>query len=205
MLFILIKLDKEIYKHVTYPGVKRDMYAISNYGNLMNIKTGKIKKQYNDKDGYLQSVMMLDSNKSIPIKIHRLVAWEFVEGYDEENKKIVVNHINSVRQENYYQNLEWCTVKENTIHGYENGNCKRGEDNYRSKYSQKLIEKICREIDRGLNNIEIMKKFKFNKKRDNISLYDLIRDTRRGKCWRFVSKKYNFMKEKGSTTRALCS
>ncbi len=93
-----------------------DNYAISNYGKLKNIKTGKILKPQLNKQGYLQYGICQNGIKKT-IRAHRLVALMFVENrfnYD------VVNHIDGNKINNVYTNLEWVTNSENTIHAQKN-------------------------------------------------------------------------------------
>ena len=185
-MFIIIQDEEEKFKTVTYPRVKDNMYLISNYGTVLNKNNGKVKKQHIDPDGYKRVVMMIKGNDRRAIPVHRLVAWEFVEGFSETNN--VVNHINSIRDFNYYKNLEWCDVSHNTIHGYEYGNGKRGEKSHRNKFPESLIISICELLEHGYSNAEIRAALNLNIKTHK----DLIKDIRRRKTWKHISKNYTF-------------
>lgn len=64
--------------------------------------------------GY-RRVCLVDKNKNKHNrKVHRLVAHKFVEGYSSTNN--FVNHIDEDILNNHYKNLEWCTLRQNTIH-----------------------------------------------------------------------------------------
>jgi hypothetical protein len=191
-MYIVIDRDDEIFKPVTYPTVKKDLYFISNYGTLINKNNNKIKKQHEDKDGYYKSIVMLINDSTYCIPIHRLVAWEFVTGYDENTKQTIVNHLDNNRKHNYYENLEWTTVKENTIYGYEHGNGKRGEKYYNNKHSEKLVREICLYLQQGLRNIEILNIYGYYSKKRSNGFYDLVRDLKRRKHWTHVSKDYKW-------------
>lgn len=110
-------------------------YEIGNDGSVYSLNynhTGERKQlsQYLDDDGY-PYVFMVVAGKRYKRIIHRMVAKCFVE--NPENKP-QVNHKNGIRNDNNYENLEWCTSKENTIHGYKvNGR--------RSTDKQRLLSK----------------------------------------------------------------
>lgn len=63
-------------------------------------------------------VSLGSKDKKVVIKPHMAVAFNFVDGY---KPGLVVNHKNCDKLCNYYENLEWVTVRENTIHAFEHG------------------------------------------------------------------------------------
>lgn len=94
-------------------------YNISNRGNIKNnVDTNALMKSDKGKSGY--ESIMLDNDKSGKrqrYRIHRLVAYTFVENDDPKNKT-VVNHLDGDKSNNYYKNLEWTTSAGNTIHAH---------------------------------------------------------------------------------------
>ena len=87
-----------------------DKYAVSNLGNVMNAKTGRILKPTLDRYGYYY-VCLSVNNKRQYKKIHRLVASAFI---DNPEGKQCIDHIDGNRTNNNAENLRWVTPKENT-------------------------------------------------------------------------------------------
>ena len=94
-----------------------DHYAISNYGNIKNVKSGNILTSVLNKQGYL-GYTFYQHGKKKSLRIHRLVALHFIP--NPENKPYV-NHKDGNKTNNHADNLEWCTVKENDNHARKNG------------------------------------------------------------------------------------
>ena len=126
-------LENEIWKDCKgYEG----LYQVSNKGRVKSLQrvrtnhtggvwiqeetilTGKI-----NQDGYRVVHLTQPKRKTKNEFVHRLVALVFVPNPD--NKK-EVNHINSIRTDNFIENLEWTTRKENITHASKEG--------HRSKY-----------------------------------------------------------------------
>ena len=84
-------------------------YQVSNFGNVKNIKTGKILKPGTCSGGYLMVGLMDDGERSFK-KIHKLVANAFLENL--ENKKCV-DHIDRCKTNNQLSNLRYATDSEN--------------------------------------------------------------------------------------------
>lgn len=95
-------------------------YMISDTGEIKSFHKspkGRTMSQSNDKDGY-KKVTLTKDGKEYTRRVHRLVAEAFIENPDGHP---VVNHINGKVDDNHVSNLEWTTVRKNTIHAYEIG------------------------------------------------------------------------------------
>lgn len=88
------------------------LYQVSDKGNVMRVKSGRVLKPLVDKGGYHRVVL----SKEGAVKnysVHRLVALTFLENPDLKEQ---VNHIDGVKSNNSLSNLEWNTRSENMIH-----------------------------------------------------------------------------------------
>ena len=119
-------------------------YEVSNLGKVRNIKSGRTLKPRLDKDGYLVHGLY-KNNKQNQLLLHRIIATAFI---DNPEEKPCVNHIDENKLNNDLSNLEWCTVRENAIHGTRT---KRVAE----KLSQKVIQLDLN--DNVLNEFESMK------------------------------------------------
>ncbi|ARF11235.1 HNH endonuclease [Klosneuvirus KNV1] len=106
--------DEEFKNLGIYENKDFTEYDISNNGNVYSYP----KKRYlalHDANGY-NSVSIVDKNsgKSYHILVHILVAHAFIPNDDES--KVLVNHIDENKKNNYYKNLEWKTPSGNVNH-----------------------------------------------------------------------------------------
>ena len=108
--------DDEIFKNIgNFDGHDFSKYEISNYGNLRSLYTNRMMSQNLSEGGYYISKLMdIKTNERIGISFHRLVAFKFVKGKSKERN--YVNHINEIKTDNYYKNLEWVSFRENIEH-----------------------------------------------------------------------------------------
>lgn len=99
-------------------------YEFSNYGRVKRIDTGYILKETlfnrhsmkHETDGYFITFLMNTTlKKRKRLKVHRIVAELFVLNHDPINKTSV-NHIDGIKNNNHYTNLEWVSVRENNRH-----------------------------------------------------------------------------------------
>ena len=110
----------ELWKNIEgYEG----KYQISNKGNVKSLFDNKgnerelIRKARIGNTGYYYVNLWLGC-KSKSKKIHRLVAEHFI---DNPDNKPCVNHKDGNKLNNTVENLEWCTLSENSKHAVEHG------------------------------------------------------------------------------------
>lgn len=109
-------MENEVWKPVVYRDIKPDMYEVSNLGNFRNSKTGHVMSPCPSEKGYMMLPFRCIGDRTRTLKIHRIVAWMFVPGYDELHNE--VNHKDGNKRDNSVTNLEWVTHDENIRHGY---------------------------------------------------------------------------------------
>lgn len=163
---------KELWKPLEeYRGIK-----VSSIGRVWKSSNKSRKERIltdfpKDRDGYCRcSVQRLDGSwTSQPV--HRLVAKAFLPNPDN---KAHVNHIDGNRANNFLENLEWVTPKENVYHSFKSGRrkeCKQVPkrtiltdfqveqiDKLRSIYTVKQIAKLFNIEYQTLKNIIHKKK-----------------------------------------------
>ena len=86
-----------------------EQYAISNYGEVINITTGIKKKQSTNENGYKKVDLYLNGKRK-SIFVHRLVGNAFI---DKINEKTLIDHKDCNKTNNRLDNLRWCNNSEN--------------------------------------------------------------------------------------------
>ena len=150
-------------------------YMVSNYGRVFSkeriiklcdgrirLHKGILLKPRKDKRGYLY--VGLYNNKKIKLKtVHRLVIEAFIP--NPENRP-ETNHKDGIKNNNFVNNLEWNTRRENAIHSYKNRLQipKQGENRYNAllKNSEVLEIKGLLKTN-NLTKAKIGKKFKVSR------------------------------------------
>lgn len=144
-------------------------YYITENGIVYNSKMNIIKSVPNKNNGYHQIVLQ---NKAAGVKpkcfyIHRLVAETYI---DNPNNFPEVNHINSIKTDNNFSNLEWCTRKYNLQHMAANKEFERIKFN-KINSDKKLVQF-------GINHYRIYKDINYVNKLWNCSSglsYEILR------------------------------
>tara|TARA_R110001632_G_scaffold40067_2_gene100164 strand:+ start:119 stop:586 length:468 start_codon:yes stop_codon:yes gene_type:complete len=85
-------------------------YKIFENGNVINTKSGRIKKSCITNDGYLR-ISLCKNGKCKHYLIHRLLGLAYIP--NPENKECI-DHINRDRLDNRLENLRWATRLENS-------------------------------------------------------------------------------------------
>lgn len=120
-----------------------DRIILKGNGHLNSCETlyaGKILSQQLG-NGYLHVNLCDRDHKSKVLKVHRLVAIAFI---PNPERKLYVNHIDNIRTNNNYNNLEWCTTSENGKHAVKVGVLKtgKGENANRAKINWETVNDI---------------------------------------------------------------
>ena len=124
-------------------------YDVSNQGRIRHgsrILSGSLHH-----DGYIFATI---HGKQVPL--HRLIATAFIPNPD---RKPEVNHKDGNKQNNFLENLEWVTRKENQAHAVRNGLQPKPAKTYTGKFTEDQRTEIKALWDSGVSKREIARKF----------------------------------------------
>ena len=94
-----------------------DRYLVSNFGNVFSIKKNTLMTPSSSIGYYIVKLSNGCVKTQKAKKVHRLVAEAFI---PNPNNLPCINHIDGNKLNNRVDNLEWCTVAQNTKHAYDN-------------------------------------------------------------------------------------
>ena len=107
-------------------------FEVSDKGNVKRVKKSNYKnggnttsnKKLTGTEGGYKYVSLWQEGRNGVFSVHRLVAMTFIPG----DTSLSVNHINGKKDDNRAENLEWCTLSDNSKHQWRTGlaeNCKK--------------------------------------------------------------------------------
>ena len=107
------------------------LYAVTSCGKVWSYRSKKFLKLGKNYWGYKQAILS-KNGKTKAFSVHRLVAEAYIPNPDNKPQ---VNHKNEVKTDNYINNLEWVTHKENCNYGTHN-----------ERISEKLKKVKCKPV-----------------------------------------------------------
>lgn len=187
--------DRNFIRWIYFYNIRTN-YMITNTGDVISVRkyTKKYMRHHIDEDGY-HRVSLRINNAYYNIGIHRLVAMAFIDIpkiYKDAGFKIddlQINHINGKVYDNRFENLEWCTPKENIVHAWNNNlaKAKMLDDHPNAVYSNSQIHQVCNLLTKNKHTMKEISKI------TNVS-YTIVKQIKNHIIWNEISKKYDFSK-----------
>lgn len=179
----------EIYKE--HPEYKEIL--VSNYGNIKTSSNGKSRYVRLNKQGY-PTVQIKRSGKVKSLKVHRLVAElflppppkELVEKCEREHWKVVlVKHRDNDKTNNFYENLQWCDLEDNTKQAWQDNliTGAKGSANGRATLDEDTVHSMCKFFELGNGPKAAVEEFGCSQQQAS--------KIRAGIAWKHISKQYN--------------
>ncbi len=128
-------------------------YSVSSTGKVFSYERDDFLPQWENSDGYFSC--KLGKGKTLrTFRVHRIVAENFI--YNSDPKKYnEVNHLDFDRKNNFAENLEWCTHKENVYHSINAGRMNYQMNDYSGKNNPNYGNRVLSE--KYKNNLEYAK------------------------------------------------
>lgn len=167
----------EVWKQIT----NFDNYYISSYGRIKS-NFNIIRKPQITKYGYVLVRLKGNDGKYKTMRVHRIVAQEFIPNPINYPQ---VNHKDEIKSNNHVDNLEWCDNKYNSNYG--TINIKRSKSHINNPKCIKAVIGInikTNKIIEGVSATELSRTHGFNRK----SICDCCnkkRKTHKGYMWRY--------------------
>lgn len=164
-------------------------YEVSNYGRVRSIARmhpskpipikGRIMKPFfsggRNREYLFVIIQRVNPRINKSFSIHRLVAVAFVQN---PSNKAEVNHKDGNKQNNRWDNLEWCTRKENVQHSSQSGLLRHDGVHFNAKLSLEEVRQIKIKLSKGVRQGSLAKEYNANT--------STIHNISKGKSWKHV-------------------
>ena len=129
------------------------------------------------KGGYERVALVDNEGNRKDYLVHRLVAEVFLPNEEDLPE---VNHLDSCRNHNHVNNLEWCTRSDNVAYAYSNGRkSANGERNGRSRMTEETVKELRFLHKSGkFTYLQLMKRFNIPK--------STVRNIVKRKTWKSI-------------------
>lgn len=140
-----IEIDGIRYLEITEAHIDNVMPGqfINDQGVVYDTNTGNFKHPVLT-DRYTKIRLRLKDGSTYDTGVHRLLMLVF--NYIRGCEKLCVNHIDGNKRNNSFDNLEWCTQKENIRHAVDTGLIAVGEARHTSNLTEKEVREICKAL-----------------------------------------------------------
>ena len=154
-------------------------YTISPHGEVVNTDTGRVLKTDLNNCGY-KRVTLSKGGVTNRFFIHRLVALHYI---PNPKGSAQMNHKDGDKDNNFKDNLEWMSCKENHQHAMSSGLRARGEASSNTNLTNDLVKEVCVMMSEGYERKLILRQF------PEVTVH-MLGDIRRRKTWCHVSKDF---------------
>lgn len=167
-----------------YKDIAKYRYLITTEGRIFNniLKTEILGSNPKFNKGYCRVRLKTENGSYKEYNRHVLVMHTF----SKDIPKPEVNHIDGNKEHCNFENLEYCTRKENMEHAVKNNLIKYGEDIHRSIFTNDEVHEICKLMEAGIPLSEIIRYKNYPK-----SYIKPLTDILHKKSWIRISSQYN--------------
>lgn len=197
VIYTPMYFDNEVFIPITIDiadNVELGRYLIGNHGNIFDIKRNIYIPIHTDKVGYC-SVSLKTNNGHKTFLLHRLVGKAFIPG----DFSLQINHMNGIKYNNYHENLEWSTPRNNLMHALDMGLNYRCQDKPNAILTNDQVHLICKMLEDKKNYYEISEVLGYEYQ----DIKDILIDIKRRKSWKAISCNYSFDSDRVSNNRNL--
>lgn len=159
--------------------IKSNKYYISNFGRIKSDKDFIIKTRYMP-NGYQYCSLLTDSgNPKYKRHLNHRLEMKVFNPIEDVNN-LTVNHKDLDKKNNYVENLEWVSQRDNNIHSILNHKL-YGSGNYQSVFSYDDLKNIVKGLNENKSYTEILKSIGMEANDNN---RDYIGNIKRGKTYK---------------------